>query len=123
MPSNLAVAVNPNFDYVKIKDVQRNEVYIIAECRLEDLYKTPAEYEVLEKMKGSELENLEYEPLFDYFADRRKDGCFKVLCADFVTTGKGTGIVHIAPGFGDDDYKISVKRGIISPDNPPVPVD
>ena len=74
-------------------------------------------------MKGSELEGLEYEPLFDYFSSRRKDGCFKVLAGDFVTSDSGTGIVHIAPGFGEDDYKLSLKKGIITPDTPPVPIN
>ena len=124
LPSNLAVAVNPNMDYVKVKDLKKNEIYILAECRLSELYsKTPEDYEILQRMKGSELEGLEYEPLFDYFATRRKDGCFKVLLGDFVTSDTGTGIVHIAPGFGEDDYKLSVKKGIIHPDSPALPIN
>ena len=74
-------------------------------------------------MKGSELQGTEYVPLFNYFADRQKDGCFRVLTADYVTNDAGTGVVHSAPGFGDDDYKICVKHGIIQPDNPPCPID
>lgn len=51
--------------------------------------------------------------MFEYFADRRKDGCFRVIGADFVTSDTGTGIVHCAPGFGEDDYKACVKNGLI----------
>ncbi len=67
--------------------------------------------------------NIEYIPLFDYFADRKKDGCFKVIAGDFVTNDVGTGVVHCAPGFGVEDYKVCVKNGLIKPDNPPVPLD
>ena len=102
-------------------------MYIAAECRMSELYpekKGEAKgYEVLEKKKGSELEGLSYVPLFDYFLERKKDGCFKVITADFVTDDTGTGIVHCAPAFGEDDYKICVKKGIIRPDNPACPVD
>ncbi len=57
-----------------------------------------------------------YEPMFDYFADREKDGCFRVLSGAFVTSDAGTGVVHCAPGFGADDYKVCVKSGIIRPE-------
>lgn len=80
-------------------------------------------YTVLEKMKGKELEGTEYIPLFDYYEDRRADGCFRVLCGDFVTNDTGTGIVHTAPAFGAEDYKIAVHYKIIKPDDPPCPVD
>lgn len=69
------------------------------------------------------MEGLEYEPLFNDFIARKKDGCFKVLTAEFVTSDTGTGIVHIAPGFGEDDYKISVQNKIIKFDNPVCPMD
>lgn len=65
----------------------------------------------------------EYVPLFDYFAERKKDGCFRVLGATFVTSDTGTGIVHAAPAFGEEDYKVCVKNKIIRPDDPPMPLD
>lgn len=123
LPSNLALAVNPNFTYLKIKDIKRNDTFIVAECRIQELYKDPKAYEVVEKIKGAELEGTEYEPLFDYFKERKVDGCFKVLAADFVTSDTGTGIVHCAPGFGADDYKICCEKKIIRPDNPVLPID
>ena len=75
----------------------------MAECRLAGLYKNKKgekEYEILEKFKGSTLKGVEYKPLFEFFLDRKKDGCFKVITGDFVTSDVGSGIVHCAPGFG-----------------------
>ena len=122
LPSNLALAVNPDFAYVKVKDLKRNEVFIFAESRLKDFF-GKEKYEVLEKIKGADLAGIEYVPLFDFFADRAKDGCFRVQTGSFVTDSDGTGIVHCAPGFGEDDYKLCVEKKIISPDSPPVPLD
>ena len=102
LPSNLALAVGEEVDYVKVKD--GDEYYILAEARLESYYKDASEYEVVSRMKGSELVGLRYEPLFPYFADAEEKGAFIVLAADYVTTEDGTGIVHTAPGFGEDDY-------------------
>lgn len=59
-------------------------------------------------MKGAELEGLEYEPLYDFFLSRAENGCFRLITAPFVTDSDGTGIVHCAPGFGEDDFKICV---------------
>lgn len=114
LPSNLAIAVNPEFVYVKLKDKDTNEVYILAECRIKALYKKENMYEVIAKMKGKELAGIEYVPLFDYYYEERKaDGCYRVLLGDFVTGEDGTGIVHIAPAFGEEDYNIAVKNQII----------
>lgn len=60
-------------------------------------------------MKGTDLKGIEYVPIFDFFLERAEDGCFRVQTADFVTEDAGTGIVHCAPGFGDDDYKMCVR--------------
>jgi isoleucyl-tRNA synthetase len=65
---------------------------------------------------GTDLVGKEYEPMFDYFSERAQDGCFRVLGANFVTGDAGTGIVHCAPGFGADDYKVCLKAGIIRPE-------
>ena len=108
--------------YVKVKDLKRNEVFIFAECRLKDFF-GKEKYEVIEKIKGKDLEGTEYEPLFDFFINRREDGCFRVQCANFVTDSDGTGVVHCAPGFGEDDYRMCVEKKVIHPDSPPVPVD
>ena len=123
LPSNLALVVNKDFDYVKVLDKKTKHHYILAESRLGGLYKDKEAYTIVEKFKGSELVGQEYEPLFPYFQERRSKGCFKILAGDFVTADTGTGIVHCAPGFGEDDYKVSVQNHIIEPDDPPVPID
>ncbi|MEG1980347.1 MAG: isoleucine--tRNA ligase, partial [Victivallaceae bacterium] len=99
LPSNLALAVGPEIDYVKVKD--GDDFYIMAKSRLGSYYKEQPE--IVAEFKGKELEHQRYVPLFDYFKDLAKDGAFQVLLADYVSTEDGTGIVHTAPGFGEDD--------------------
>lgn len=117
LPSNLAIAVGPEIDYVKIKDAS-GEVYILAESRLSAYYKKPEEYEVLETVKGADLAGMKYEALFDYFENsttakgQNDKDRFKVILADFVTTEDGTGIVHMAPAFGEDDFNACKKENI-----------
>ena len=66
---------------------------------------------------------IEYVPLFDYFASRREDGCFRILADTYVTNDSGTGVVHCSPGFGADDYRVAVKAKIVQAHDPPVPID
>lgn len=103
LPGNVALAVGADIDYVKVQAGERK--IILAKERLE---KINEEYEVLEEMKGSDLVGSSYVPVFNYFVDsvENKENGWKVYAADFVTTEDGTGIVHIAPAFGDDDYNI-----------------
>ncbi len=108
LPSNLALTVGPDIDYVKLRD--GGECFIMAEARAGAYYKEMPE--VLWRGKGRELEGRCYEPLFPYFAQRAEKGAFRVLCADFVSTEDGTGIVHTAPGFGEDDNAVCKKYGI-----------
>ena len=84
----------------------------MAKDRLSAYYKNEEEYKVVWTKKGSELLGMSYEPLFPYFADAKKKGAFKVFAADYVTTEDGTGIVHTAPGFGEDDYATLKGTGI-----------
>lgn len=100
--SNVALAVGSEVDYVKIK--HNNKLFIMAKARLPII---EGEYEILQEMKGSDLENTEYEQLFDYVKVDKK--AFYVVTGDFVSTEDGSGIVHIAPAFGQDDYEISKK--------------
>ena len=123
LPANIALCVNPKFTYLKIYDEKAKQHFILAECRLKSLYRKPEDFKLIEKIKGEDLIGIEYVPLFDYFEERRKDGCFKVLGADFVSSDDGTGIVHIAPAFGEEDYKVAIKYKIIRTDNPPCPID
>ena len=104
LPSNLAICAGADIDYVAVRDAESGEVYVLAEARLDAYYKKEAEYEVLKKFKGSELASFTYEPLFDYFKDNPRS--FRVLLDSFVSTEDGTGIVHMAPAYGEDDYRI-----------------
>ncbi|HVQ00475.1 MAG TPA: isoleucine--tRNA ligase, partial [Candidatus Thermoplasmatota archaeon] len=99
--SNVALAVHPNESYLKIR--YNGEVMILAEQRAAVLLKGQ-EYEILDRFTGKDLEHTEYEPLFPYAKPEKK--AFYVVLADFVTMEDGTGIVHIAPAFGEDDYNV-----------------
>lgn len=99
LPSNVALAVHPEVDYVRAK--KDGTVYVLAEALAEEILKE--DYEILETVKGRELEYLRYEQLLP-FVQAEKDA-FYVVCADYVTTDDGTGIVHTAPAFGEEDYQ------------------
>ena len=123
LPSNISLCVNATFDYVKVKDKKNDQLLILAKGRLTELFKKPEDYQILETFKGSTLEGKEYEPLFNYFAHFKETGGFRVLIGEHVTDDAGTGIVHTAPAFGADDYKVCLQKNIIKPDSPPCPVD
>ena len=104
LPSNLAICAGPEIDYVAVRDIESGEVYVLAEARLSAYYKKEEQYEVLKKMKGSDLAGLTYEPLFDYFKDN--ENSFRILTDEFVSTEDGSGIVHMAPAYGEEDYRV-----------------
>lgn len=103
--SNVALAVGPEIEYVKIKT--GGKVLILAKDRLSVI---DGDYEILEQIKGKDLLGLEYEQLFDYCDVDKK--AFYVIAGDFVSTEDGSGIVHIAPAFGADDYEVSKKYNL-----------
>ncbi|BFZ57160.1 isoleucine--tRNA ligase [Savitreella phatthalungensis] len=126
LPSHLALAVNPKFEYIKIKDGESGRFYVLLESLLRTLYKDPkkAKYEVVEKFKGEQLVGLKYVPPFDYFRKDYGDRAFRVIAADYVTDDSGTGIVHQAPAFGEEDFEACLKNGIFDRDvPPPCPLD
>ncbi|KAL5013777.1 hypothetical protein ScPMuIL_008047 [Solemya velum] len=125
LPSNLALCVNPELDYVKVRDTTTGKTYIMMEARLEALFKKPEEFEILEKFKGKTIGGLKYKPLFQYFANyREKTGAFRVLVDSYVTSESGTGVVHQAPYFGEDDQRVCRANGVVSKDMAMVcPVD
>ncbi len=110
LPSNLGLAVGPEIDYVKVRDGE--EQFILAKSRLGAYYKSEEEYEIVEHLTGADLEGLQYEPLFPYFKDLSSQGAFRAHLADYVTTEDGTGIVHIAPGFGEEDHEVLKDSGL-----------
>lgn len=143
LPSNLALCVNANFVYVKVRNKYSGKVYVVAESRLSELptekpkqvvtngssddlkhsnpkskgssggkTKGEVEFEVVEKILGASLVGRKYEPLFNYFMEF-SDAAFRVLSDNYVTDDSGTGIVHCAPAFGEDDYRVCVENQII----------
>ncbi len=104
--SNLALAVGPDFDYVKIRDA-KGDVYILAEARAKVYF---PEHEVIGAYKGRDLAEKRYTPMFSYFADRQN--AFRVIADGFVTLEDGTGIVQLAPAFGEIDFFVCTKEGI-----------
>ena len=107
LPGNILLAVKGDIDYV-VAEVE-NENFVLAKERVESVMKDK-QFKIVKAIKGTDLVGLEYEPLFPYFANT--PNAFKVVEADFVTTEDGTGIVHIAPAFGEDDYNTGKKEGI-----------
>lgn len=143
LPSNLALCVNANFVYVKVRNKSTGDVLVVAETRLSELpvekakkalpngavsdnpnsktkgsssgkAKTTVDaFEVLDKFLGASLVGKKYVPLFDYFSDF-SDVAFRVVADDYVTGDSGTGIVHCAPAFGEDDYRVCIDNQIIN---------
>ncbi|KAG6500965.1 hypothetical protein ZIOFF_040828 [Zingiber officinale] len=148
LPSNLALCVNADLVYVKVREKTSGVTYIVAESRLSQLpsKKSKSElagavvppqdissanskskgtsstktksgvdaksYELVEKLTGASLVGLRYVPLFDYFL-KYSDTAFRVVADNYVTDDSGTGVVHCAPAFGEDDYRVCVASGII----------
>jgi isoleucyl-tRNA synthetase len=111
VPSNLAVCVNPELSYVKVRDSERNVTFYLAEGRVA-AYGERHALEVLEVVPGSALAGRRYEPAFPYFEDQRAAGAFTVITGDYVTADDGTGLVHQAPAFGEDDYNAFRAAGL-----------
>lgn len=126
LPSNMALCVNPDYEYVKIYDEKKDKYFILMESLIKTLYKKPAQekYKVVQKYKGSDLVGLKYKPLYPYFVDSFGEKAFRIISDSYVTNDSGTGIVHNAPAFGEEDYNACLKNGIISEeDKVPNPLD
>ncbi|MEG1500120.1 MAG: isoleucine--tRNA ligase, partial [Clostridia bacterium] len=105
LPSNIALCFNPKETYVKLE--HNGENFVMLENLVGTLFEEGT-YNIVYKKLGKEFEFQKYEPLFNFFADKDKKG-YCVVCDDYVTLEDGTGIVHIAPAFGEDDYKVGKK--------------
>lgn len=125
LPGNVALAINDKISYVKIQisnfksqdnnsELKNGEVYILAKERLQIL--NEEKYEIIEEFNGQKLIGKKYKPLFDYFSkDKNLKNCengWKIYSADFVTTEDGTGVVHIAPAFGEDDMNLGKENDL-----------
>ena len=138
LPSNLGLCVHPTLLYIKIKDVASGSVYIVGESRLVSLYPKSVkkgykggEFEKLgAPFAGSTLKGKRYTPLFDYFspdgphATESAAQYWQVMNDTYVTDDSGTGIVHQAPAFGEDDYRVCMAAGLVAKgEQPPCPID
>ena len=119
LPSNLMIAVGADIDYAVMEE--NGEKYVLAVSLLGRYKKQLENATQVATIKGSELVGHSYTPLFPYFSKLTEKGCFKVIAGDFVSTEDGTGMVHIAPGFGQEDFDACMK---VSPEFPVIcPVD
>ncbi|MBD3330083.1 isoleucine--tRNA ligase [Candidatus Peregrinibacteria bacterium] len=114
LPGNTSLAMGYDIKYVKVKTRDENDqiaIYIVAQALTDSLF-SEGEYVVLDEINPSDLEGTHYEPLFDYYLDQDVEGdLYVIYTADFITTEDGTGIVHIAPMFGEDDYNLGTEKG------------
>ena len=112
LPSNLAICAHADIDYVKVRDAEGGKTIYLAQARLEHYRSRHPELEVVSSLKGRDLAGRTYEPLFDYFEAERTRGAFQVVLDDYVTADEGTGLVHQAPAFGEDDHRVLRAAGI-----------
>ncbi|MDX9913790.1 MAG: isoleucine--tRNA ligase [Candidatus Moranbacteria bacterium] len=119
LPGNVALAVGEDIDYIKLKikneELKIEENFILAKDRLEEVFKD-REYEIIEEFRGEVLVGKKYKPLFDFYSkdeklENRENG-WKIYAGDFVTTEEGTGVVHIAPAFGEDDMRLGKENNL-----------
>jgi len=118
LPSNLAVAVHPDLKYLRVKDKQTGETWVVGKDRFDWVLsvtkRKKEDMTVTEECDGKKLAGLTYEPLFPYFEKTHpfKQNCWKILLAEYVTAENGTCMVHQAPAFGEDDYNVCLKNKI-----------
>jgi isoleucyl-tRNA synthetase len=111
LPSNLGLCVNAAVDYVKVLDEEKSIYFYLASERLETVGKNKS-LTVVSTCKGSDLVGKRYEPLLPYFSHLKAEGAFQIHADDYVTTDSGTGIVHLAPAFGEDDFRVMRGHGV-----------
>ncbi len=114
LPENLMICAGAQIDYVAVRDVtdDAKPLYILAKARLNHIFKKPEQYELVAEFKGDALKGISYEPIFPYFAEKKAEGAFRVLNDDYVTTDDGVGLVHIAPAYGEDDFRVCKEAGM-----------
>lgn len=114
LPENLAICAGPDIDYVVVRDLSdpARPCYVMAEALLPTIFRKEADREVVTRLKGTQLKGWTYEPIFPYFADQAANGAFVVLNDGYVTTEDGVGLVHIAPAYGEDDFRVCKANGL-----------
>ena len=112
LPCNTGLAVNPAIEYARVR-TRSGEEFILARELVETVFaRGEEEISAVEVQPVDALLGKRYEPLFDYFAPLSDEGAFRVVAADFVSIEEGTGVVHIAPGFGEEDYQLGLRKGL-----------
>ncbi len=108
LPANLAICAGADIEYAVVRDREDPAApcYVMARALLPTLFKKPESYELVAELRGSDLLGWTYEPIFPYFAAKRAEGAFRVLNDAYVTTDDGTGLVHTAPAYGEDDFRV-----------------
>ncbi|KAF7682745.1 putative isoleucine--tRNA ligase, cytoplasmic [Astathelohania contejeani] len=119
LPSHCVLLVSHSFVYALFKF--KNKFFIMHKERIKEYFE---EYEIIKEISGKELIGLEYTPPFSHYESKRNQGFFRVYEASFITSDEGSGIVHCAPGFGEEDYRVCVEHGLIKENEAvPCPVD
>jgi isoleucyl-tRNA synthetase len=119
LPSNLGLCVNANIDYVLVEDAETKHKIYVAQARLDAVSKGK-NLTVIGTLPGTALVGKSYTPLFPYFSELSNEGAFRIFADDYVTTDSGTGVVHLAPAFGEDDFRVMKAHGVLAV---PCPVD
>jgi len=112
LPGNVALAMGKNLNYVKVRS--ENENYILVEQNVDKIFEGK-EYQITGKINAKDLEGKKYKPLFDYYLNadlKNKENLYTIQLADFVTIEDGTGVVHIAPAFGEDDMNLGKEKNL-----------
>ncbi len=117
LPGNVALAIGKDIDYVKVESVTEgvSNNFIVAKDRMEDVFKNSPDHKIVDEFKGEKLIGKAYKSLFNYFEKaeiKNKENIYKIWGADFVTTETGTGVVHIAPAFGEDDMNLAKENNL-----------
>jgi isoleucyl-tRNA synthetase len=110
LPSNMGLAVKPDADYAILE--KGDERYVIADASREQYAAELGDFTHVSSVKGADLVGRSYEPLLPFFADKKKEGAFRIVAGDFIELGEGTGVVHLAPAFGEDDLNVGQKEGL-----------
>lgn len=113
LPSNVALCMHPEYDYAEVEMEESGERYVLAEGLLKSVLGEEG-YKVLSTKKGAEYEYTEYEPLYPFGKEKYafREKAYYVTCDNYVTLSDGTGVVHIAPAFGEDDYKVGKRYNL-----------
>jgi isoleucyl-tRNA synthetase len=129
LPSNLALCVHPKLEYCRVKDTEKGCTYILMKARVcgkGGLYsekdKKAKKFEIGETFAGETLVGTKYKPLFEYFVSELGDTAFRVVSDEYVTDESGVGVVHQAPAFGEDDYRVCLREGLVTNETIPCPV-